>query len=125
MFMGYSLLQIIAHSHLSSWIWIVPTLLVVLMIAGILLRCKIARWFTLLGVYLFMLYPLISLYFLSNAVSFEPLFTVVLHLIFGSVAIYVLSNEKAMDVFFIHSNPKEHLLFLGLSCIVLGVYFSV
>lgn len=124
--MSYGVIQFVIHSALSIWLLILPIILATFVIAGILLRCKIARWFTLLGVYIFIFFPFSVLFIpqQDGVVDSEMLITrIVTYLFLGLIAIYTLSNEKAMDIFYIKSNPKEHLIFIALSFAILTMLF--
>lgn len=103
---------------------IIPAILGVFMIAGILLRCKIARGMTLILLYALALFPLVSNFitdssFMMLSANGNELFSASEILMTNSVwavlfliPIYFLSNNKAMEIFFIHQNPIEHLFFL-------------
>lgn len=105
------------------------------MITGILLRCKIARGLTLITLYFLALFPLLSNYLIDGSFilfSFESpdLFTpteaFLSNLVWASffiLPIYFLSNDKSMEIFYIESNPKEHIFFI-LGAIIL-IFLSV
>lgn len=126
MMMSFWMVQWVIQSSLSIWLQILPILLGVFVIAGILLRCKIARWFTLLGVYIFIFFPFSLLYIPTNGGVIESdvvIPKIVTHLLLGVIAIYSLSNEKAMEIFYIESNLKEHLILIALSLAMLTILF--
>lgn len=114
-----ALINFINTTALSIWIYIIPTLLALVVIAGIVLRCKIARGFTLVAVYIMMLLPFMTAVMKSTPINLTQAFYSVL---FGLLAIYALSNEKAMNLFYIESNPKEHILYAIVAAILAGVY---
>ncbi len=55
-----------------------------------------------------MLLPFITAFIQGTPIDIRVAFFSVL---FGLLAIYVFSNEKAMDLFYIESNPKEHIFY--------------
>jgi hypothetical protein len=106
------------NTDISLGLLFVPSLVGFIVIAAILLRCKIGRGFTLFGIYLLMLYP-----FLSALITHTPLDMKVafLFVFVGLLAIYAFSNEKAMDLFYIESNPKEHIFYaLGAGLLIVA-----
>jgi len=106
--MFYSLVNILIKTDISLGVLFVPALVGFIVITAILLRCKVGRGFTLLGVYILMLLPFISALIENTPIDIEvALFSV----LFGLLAIYVFSNEKAMDLYYIESNPKEHIFY--------------
>jgi hypothetical protein len=106
--MFYSLVNFLIKTDISLGVLFVPALVGFIVIAAILLRCKIGRGFTLLGVYIVMLLPFITAFIQGTPIDIRVAFFSVL---FGLLAIYVFSNEKAMDLFYIESNPKEHIFY--------------
>ena len=88
-------------------------------ISGILLRCKIARWFTLLSIYTFVLSPLVAYVMIGE---FPPINAVLAYLFVMLISIYAFSNKKAMDLFYIESNPSEHLPLILLALTINTVY---
>jgi len=88
-------------------------------ISGILLRCKIARWFTLLSIYTFVLSPLVAYIMIGE---FPPINAVLAYLFVMLISIYAFSNKKAMDLFYIESNPSEHLPLILLALTINTVY---
>ncbi|MBU1668263.1 hypothetical protein KKC13_07565 [bacterium] len=118
-----ALINFINSTALSIWITIIPTLVALIVIAGIVLRCKIARGFTLVAVYIMMLLPFMTAVMKDTPINLTQAFYSVL---FGLLAIYVLSNEKAMDLFYIESNPKEHLFYtIGAAVLTWGYLFFI
>jgi len=115
------LMNFINTTALSIWIYIIPTLIALVVIAGIVLRCRIARGFTLMAVYMMMLLPFMTAIMKHTPINLTQAFYSVL---FGLLAIYVLSNEKAMDLFYIESNPKEHIFYaIGAAVLTWGYLF--
>ena len=58
--MMISMFKFIVHTEMNL-LWLTPLALAGLfVISGILLRCKIARWFTLLSMYTFVFSPLVT-----------------------------------------------------------------
>ncbi|CAA6824278.1 MAG: Unknown protein [uncultured Sulfurovum sp.] len=133
--LGFLLYQIIEDEGNSFLVKIVPILLIIFMIAGILLRCKIARAFTLITFYILAFFPLMAnlltsesfiLFSMDESGMFstvEILLTNLFWTLLFSIPIYFFSNSKSMDIFFIESNPKEHLFFGGIA--LLALYFYV
>jgi len=104
-------------------LWLVlPIMLGLFIVFGILLRCKIARWFTLLTIYTFALSSFVSSIMLGE---FVPLYQAMGYLVLLLISVYVFSNEKAMQLFYIEHNPSEHLplILLALTMNALFVYF--
>jgi hypothetical protein len=116
--MFYSLVNFLIETDISLGVLFVPALVGFVVIAAILLRCKIGRGFTLLGVYIVMLLPFISAFMHGTPIDIK---VALLSVLFGLLAIYVFSNEKAMDIFYIESNPKEHIFYaLGAVLLIIG-----
>ena len=116
--MFYALVDFLRKTDISLGVLIVPALVSFIVIAAILLRCKVGRGFTLLGVYILMFFPFI-LSFIDN--SFLNIRVALFSVLFGLLAIYVFSNEKAMDLYYIESNPKEHIFYaLGAVLLIVG-----
>ena len=88
-------------------------------ISGILLRCKIARWFTLLSIYTFVLSPLVAYIMIGESPPINSMFAYLFVLL---ISIYAFSNKKAMDLFYIESNPSEHLPLILLALTLNAVY---
>ena len=122
--LGFLLIQIITHKGTSFLTKILPLIIGLFMIAGILLRCKIARGFTLVALYFLALFPLITsflidgsfiLFSLDNSTLFtieEVLATNIVWGLLFSIPLYFFSNNKSMEIFYIESNPKEHIFFV-------------
>ena len=122
---------------------LIPLMLGLFMISGILLRCKIARGMSLLSLYILALYPLVFnfmfvwltpdiktsymlLYSATDASVFsdiEALFTNIAWALLVLIPVYFLSNNKSMDLFYIESNPKEHVLYIVLAVLLIATYF--
>jgi len=88
-------------------------------ILGILLRCKIARWFTLLTIYSLFFFPLVN--YLMIGEIFPPTLAI-LYIFLLIISIYSLSNSQAMELFYIDSNPTEHLPLILLSLTINTLY---
>ena len=116
--MFYSLVNFLIHTDISLGVLFVPALVGFIVIAAILLRCKVGRGFTLLGVYILMFLPFLSAFITDTPIDAKvALFSV----LFGLLAIYAFSNEKAMDLFYIESNPKEHIFYaLGAGLLIIA-----
>ena len=107
----------------------VGTVVAISMIA-ILLRCKVGRWFTLLGVYVFILFPIMSslvpIFLLPNqeVVPIDMMHALI-HFLVGGIVVYFMSNKESMEIFYIQYNFFEHLLFifLGTVLIALDIYY--
>ena len=142
MFFSILYFQFISYHEISFIYKLIPLILGLFMIAGILLRCKIARGFTLIALYFIALFPLV---FYSVIMNLFPDITMPTFLIFSAeditvfsqielltnyivwallflIPIYFLSNEKAMEIFYIESNPKEHLLYAGVAILLIILY---
>jgi uncharacterized membrane protein len=121
--MFYSLVNFLMHTDISLGLLFVPALVGFVVISAILLRCKIGRGFTLFGIYILMLFP-----FLSALISNTPIIDinrVLLLVVLGLLAIYAFSNEKAMDLFYIESNPKEHIFYALGAGILIVTYLKL
>jgi len=106
-----------------KFIWLILPLLVgIFTISGILLRCKIARWFTLLMMYITLFIPLLSYIITGQTLAIEK---IMLYVLGALLMVYVLGNEKAMDLFYIESNPSEHLVLILLALTSNMVYISI
>ncbi len=106
-------------------------------IVGILLRCKIARGLTLITLYFLALFPLLSnflidgtyiLFYFESPDMFTATEAFLSNLVWALLfilPIYFLSNDKSMEIFYIESNPKEHIFFIlgAIILIVLSVSF--
>jgi hypothetical protein len=114
-----TMVQFIVHTEMNVvWlsIFIIAGLFVV---SGILLRCKVARWFTLLSIYTFVFYRLVA-YIMIGELS--PISLILGYLFVMFVSIYAFSNKKAMELFYIESNPSEHLPLILLALTINAVY---
>ena len=123
--LSLALMTFIESKQIPLSVKIAPVIVGLFMIAGILLRCKIARGLALITLYFLALYPLFAnllldgsfiLFSLDSANLFSPqeaLLTNFIWALLFIVPIYFLSNNKSMDIFYIESNPKEHLFFIG------------
>jgi len=121
--LGFLLIEVIVHEGTSFLTKVLPLIVGLFMIAGILLRCKIARGFTLVALYFLALFPLLANFLLDSALILfsanNALFTevevFVTNMVWGLlfiIPIYFFSNNKSMEIFYIQSNPKEHFFFL-------------
>lgn len=117
-----ALMNFISTTALSIWIYIIPVFIALVVIAGIVLRCKIARGFTLVALYMLILLP-----FMTAIIQNSPihLTQAIYSLFFGLIAIYALTNEKAMDLFYIESNPKEHVFYAIGAAVLIWAYLSL
>ena len=120
--MLYSLIEFLRQTALSWGIITIPAIISFIVIAAILLRCKVGRAFTLVGVYIVMLFPFLSTFLIEGASL--PIIQAIYSVLFGILAIYVFSNEKAMDLFYIESNPKEHIFYALIAGFIIGVYLT-
>jgi len=117
--MMLTLVNFIVNTEIN-FLWLIPIIGIGLFtISGILLRCKIARWFTLLSIYTFVFSPLVNYIMIGDVV---PLGSIVLYLSVMLISIYVFSNKKAMELFYIESNPSEHLPLILLALTINTVY---
>ena len=117
--MMVEMVQFIIHTDMNI-LGLAPLVIAGLfVIAGILLRCKIARWFTLLSMYTFIFSPFVAYMMIGE--SF-PIASVALYLSILSISVYVFSNKKAMDLFYIESNPSEHLPLILLALTINAIY---
>jgi len=120
--MCYALVNFLIKTDISLGILFIPSLVGFIVIAAILLRCKIGRGFTILGIYILMLLPFVSALMQGTPIDIK---VALISVLFGLLAIYVFSNEKAMDLYYIESNPKEHI-FYALGTLLLTVaYFKI
>jgi hypothetical protein len=122
--LSFLLIKMMFNEGISFLTKVLPLVLGLFMIAGILLRCKIARGFTLVTLYFLALFPLIAnflskgsyLLFATQSDGFftqaEVWATNVLWAIFFIIPIYFFSNNKSMEIFYIQWNPLEHVLFM-------------
>jgi hypothetical protein len=118
--MMMSMLKFVLQAEMT-FLSLIPFVLAgLLVVLGILLRCKIARWFTLLIIYTFTLSPLVAYIMIGES---SPIGFIVAYLSFLLISIYVLSNKKAMNIFYIEeSNPSEHLSLILLALTINTVY---
>jgi hypothetical protein len=114
-----ALIYFLKHTELSMAVVALPAFIGLVVIAAILLRCKVGRAFTLVGIYTMMLFPFLSLITGSGVINLTQ---AIYSVLFGLLFIYVLSNEKAMDIYYIESNPKEHLFYLLIAVGLLALY---
>ena len=120
----FLLVEIIKDEGTTLLTKVLPVIVGSFMIVGILLRCKFARAFTLITLYFLALFPLVInflhkgsfLLFLAND---EALFTIeevlatnIVWAVLFIIPIYFFSNNKSMEIFYIESNPKEHVFFI-------------
>jgi hypothetical protein len=113
------MVKFISESKMAL-IWSIPLVIAELFIVlGILLRCKIARWFTLLTVYTLFFSPFVGYLMVGEAVS--PV-TIISYMVLLITVVYVFSNKKAMELFYIDSNPTEHLPLILLALTINSVY---
>lgn len=122
--LGFILYEVILYEGTTLLTKVLPLVLGLFMIAGILLRCKIARGFTLVSLYFLALFPLITNFLLNrtfilfsdnNDTFFTKIEVLSTNIVWGLlfiIPIYFFSNNKSMEIFYIQSNPKEHILFV-------------
>ena len=125
--LSYLLIKYILSTEVPMMYLALPLAIALFSIAGIILRCKFARWFTMLALYLLMLSPLIAyimLYLLSEEiyVNMHYLNYVGVYFVLGFFFIYILSNSEAMDIYYINTTSEEHYLFLMLSPAIIAGY---
>ena len=142
--MAFSMLyfQFISYEDISFIHKLIPLILGLFIIMGILLRCKIARAFTLITLYFMALFPLIFYIIVMSIFSditmptffiftaedmtlfskFELLVNYIVWALLFLIPIYFLSNEKAIEIFYIESNPKEHILFISIAILLIILY---
>ena len=142
--MAFSILyfKFISYSEISFIYKLIPLILGLFMIAGILLRCKFARGFTLVALYFMALFPFIfyitTVYLFSDVTmpnffifsagditlfsQLELLLNYTVWAVLFFIPIYFLSNDKAMEIFYIESNPKEHILYVGIAIALIILY---
>jgi len=117
--MMVTMVKFIVETEISI-LWLSPMVILGLfVISGILLRCKIARWFTLLTLYSLLLSPLVTYLMLGEIL---PIITIVIYLILLITTVYVFSNNKAMELFYIDFHPSEHLPLILLALTINSVY---
>jgi hypothetical protein len=128
--LAFLLVEVISYKEISFFTKVFPVIIGILMIAGILLRCKIARGATLVTLYSLALFPLIAnvltthsfiIFSVNNSDFFnemEVFLTNAIWALLFIIPIYFFSNNKSMEIFYIEPNPKEHFFFL-LGAIVL------
>ena len=103
-----------------SFVWIIPLVILGLfVISGILLRCKIARWLTLLTIYSLFFFPFVAYLMLGEII---PVVNIVIYILLLAVVVYVFSNDKALELFYIEYNPSEHLPLILLALTINTVY---
>ena len=122
--LSFVLVEIISDEGTSILVKILPVLIGLFMIAGILLRCKFARAFTLVALYFLALFPLIVNFLVDGSfilfsentnALFHEVEVLATNIVWGLlfiIPVYFFSNNKSMDIFYIESNPKEHIFFL-------------
>ncbi|CAA6807563.1 MAG: Unknown protein [uncultured Sulfurovum sp.] len=131
--LSFLLLELIRYEGSSLLMKAFPSLIGLFMIAGILLRCKFARAFTLITIYIIALFPIVANFLVDGSIllfsmdtealftTTEILMTNIIWALLFIVPIYFLSNNKSMDIFFIESNPIEHLFFVA---VAIGLIFA-
>lgn len=132
----------INYKEISFIYKLIPLVIGLFMIVGILLRCKIARAFTLITLYFMALFPIVFYTLVMNLFSditmptffifsaddmalfsqLELLINYTVWVLLFFIPIYFLSNEKAMEIFYIESNPKEHILYAGIAILFIILY---
>lgn len=131
------LVEIIVYEGISFLTKILPVVIGLFMIAGILLRCKFARAFTLVALYFLALFPLLTNFLLNRTfilfsaedstvfTQVEALLTNIVWGLLFIIPIYFFSNNKSMEIFYIESNPKEHIFFLLVAIALVFAYVKV
>lgn len=109
------------------WTRIVIGTISVLSIVAILLRCKVGRWFVLLGIYTFIFAPimlsLIPIFLLpEQAVIPIDMEHALIHLVLGGVAVYFMSNTESLEIFYRQSNFFEPVVFTVLAITIIAFY---
>jgi preprotein translocase subunit Sec61beta len=106
-----------------NFLWLTPLIILALFtMIGILLRCRIARWFALLTIYSLTLSPLVGYVMLGDILPIPAILTYVILLFTG---IYVFSNKKAIEIFYIDFHPYEHLPLILLALTINSLYIYV
>ena len=143
LFFSIYLFKFVMNDSLSWGIKILPTILGLFMIAGILLRCKIARRFTFFTLYMVALFPLIFNLFMGMFIpemNHSPLllYTFLEEHIFSDIEVFIinfiwallfiiplyfLSNDESMEIFYIESNRMEHVYYF-IVAITLSVAYT-
>ena len=127
---SFGVYYLIRENHFPFWM--VSTIVVVTAFSmlAILLRCKVGRWFTLLGIYTLMLIPImisiLPIFLLPN----QPVVPInleyaLIHLVIGGLIVYFLSNRESMEIFYIKPSVSEHFLFLLLATGLIASYIYV
>ena len=123
----FGITVLVKERDLSTWM--VSTIVAVasLSLLAILLRCNVGRWFILLGIYTFMLTPIMFSILPIFILPTQPVVPInleyaLVHLLVGVTAIYFISNRESMEIFYTSSSFLEHLLFLFLSIGLIGGY---
>jgi len=109
------------------WVSVLMVIVASLSILAILLRCKVGRWFVLLGLYTFILTPImISLIpiflFPEQAVVPINMKHALIHFVVGGVAVYFMSNRESLEIFYRQSNFFEPLIFTFLATAIISLY---
>jgi len=132
--LGYFLMVLMQSENISLMVKILPMIIGIFMIAGILLRCRIARGFTLVTLYFLAIFPLLVNFLVENSFIFflvetkgvfsdiEALLSNFVWAVIFIIPIYFFSNDKSMEIFYIESNPKEHLFFIGAAILLTFLY---
>jgi len=109
------------------WVRVLMVIIVSLSIIAILLRCKVGRWFVLLGLYTFIFTPIM--------ISLVPIFLLpeqevipidmehaLIHFIVGGIAVYFMSNRESLEIFYRQSNFFEPVIFMILATATISLY---
>ena len=135
--LGFLLVEVISHEGTGFLTKVLPVIIELFMIAGILLRCKFARAFTLVALYFIALFPLITNFLLNRTFILfsaedstvftqgEALLTNIVWGLLFIIPIYFFSNNKSMEIFYIESNPKEHVFFVLVAIALVFAYVKV
>jgi hypothetical protein len=117
--MMVGLVKFLMETDITLLLSIPLTVLALFTISGVLLRCKIARWFTLLILYTLLFSPLV-LYIMLGEMF--PFVTVAIYLILLIISIYAFSNDRAMELFYIELQPYEHIPLILLALTINSIY---
>jgi len=114
-------------SSMPLWVHLLMVIVVSLSIIAILLRCKVGRWFVLLGLYTFMFTPimisLVPIFLLpEQAVIPIDMEHALIHLVVGGIAVYFMSNRESLEIFYRQSNFFEPVIFMILATATISLY---
>ena len=118
---------LIKEISMPLWASVLTVIVSSLSIIAILLRCKVGRWFVLLGLYTFIFTPimisLIPIFLLpEQAVVPIDMKYALIHVVVGGVAVYFMSNRESLEIFYRQSNFFEPLIFTFLATAIISLY---